>query len=51
MERPKPLGYWLQRLHNLLEERFAAVLSDLGLDPRQWQLLTLSPAVPVAATS
>jgi hypothetical protein len=39
MERPKPLGYWLQRLHNLLEEQFAAVLSDLGLDRRQWQLL------------
>jgi hypothetical protein len=43
MDAPKPLGYWLQHLHNLLEEQFAMVLSDLGVDRRQWQLLnTLS---------
>ena len=43
MDTPKPLGYWLQHLHNLLEEQFATVLSDLGVDRRQWQLLnTLS---------
>jgi hypothetical protein len=43
MDAPKPLGYWLQHLHNLLEEQFAVVLSDLGVDRRQWQLLnTLS---------
>ncbi len=39
MHPPKPLGYWLQHLHNLLEEQFAAVLSDVGVDRRQWQLL------------
>jgi hypothetical protein len=43
MDAPKPLGYWLQHLHSLLEEQFATVLSDLGVDRRQWQLLnTLS---------
>jgi hypothetical protein len=43
MEAPKPLGYWLQHLHNLLEEQLATVLSDLGVDRRQWQLVnTLS---------
>jgi hypothetical protein len=43
MDAPRPLGYWLQHLHNLLEEQFVMVLSDLGVDRRQWQLLnTLS---------
>jgi len=39
MDAPKPLGYWLHHLHNVLETHFALVLSDLGIDRRQWQLL------------
>lgn len=39
MDAPKPLGYWLQHLHNVLEAHFALVLSDVGIDRRQWQLL------------
>jgi DNA-binding MarR family transcriptional regulator len=39
MDAPKPLGYWLQHLHNLLETQFAMVLSDFRVDRRQWQLL------------
>lgn len=39
MDAPKPLGYWLNHLHNLLENHFALVLSDLGVNRRQWQLL------------
>jgi DNA-binding MarR family transcriptional regulator len=35
----KPLGYWLQHLHNLLERHFTLVLSDLGTNRREWQLL------------
>ncbi len=43
MEAPKPLGYWLKHLHNLLEEYFERDLADLGLTRRQWQILnTLS---------
>jgi hypothetical protein len=39
----KPLGYWLQHLHNLLEAQFAQVLADLGVNRREWQLVnTLS---------
>jgi len=39
----KPLGYWLQHLHNLLEAQFAGVLADLGVNRREWQLVnTLS---------
>ena len=39
MDTPKPLGYWLKHLHNLLEAHLALVLSDLGTDRREWQLL------------
>lgn len=39
MDAPKPLGYWLQHLHNLLETHIALVLSDLGTERRDWQLL------------
>jgi hypothetical protein len=39
VDTPKPLGYWLQHLHNLLEIHFPLVLSDLGVDRRMWQLL------------
>jgi len=39
VDTPKPLGYWLQHLHHLLESHFALVLSDLGTDRREWQVL------------
>jgi DNA-binding MarR family transcriptional regulator len=39
MNAPKPLGYWLQHLHSLLETHFPLVLSDLGTNRREWQLL------------
>ncbi|HEX6498771.1 MAG TPA: hypothetical protein VF054_07020 [Micromonosporaceae bacterium] len=39
MDAPKPLGYWLQHLHSLLETHFPLVLSDLGTNRREWQLL------------
>jgi DNA-binding MarR family transcriptional regulator len=39
VDAPKPLGYWLQHLHNLLENHFALALSDLGTNRREWQLL------------
>jgi hypothetical protein len=43
MDTPKPIGYWLMHLHNLLEEHFEQTLADLAVDRRQWQLLnTLS---------
>lgn len=43
MEAPRPLGYWLRHLHNLLEKQFDATLADLGVHRRHWQILhTLS---------
>ncbi|MGP3975909.1 MarR family winged helix-turn-helix transcriptional regulator [Streptomyces sp. 8N114] len=39
MDTPKPIGYWLKHLHNLLEEQFDATLADLGLGRRHWQIL------------
>lgn len=39
MDAPRPLGYWLQHLHNLLEAHFTLFLSDLGTNRREWQLL------------
>ncbi|MFI8849810.1 MarR family winged helix-turn-helix transcriptional regulator [Streptomyces sp. NPDC053499] len=48
MDAPKPIGYWLMHLHDLLERQFDVVLGDLGLARRHWQVLhTLSRgAVP-----
>ncbi|WP_225102467.1 MarR family winged helix-turn-helix transcriptional regulator [Streptomyces sp. CoH27] len=43
MDAPKPIGYWLKHLHNLLETQFETTLTDLGLGRRHWQVLnTLS---------
>jgi hypothetical protein len=40
---PKPLGYWLKHLHNLIDAQLTTTLADDQLDRRQWQLLnTLS---------
>jgi hypothetical protein len=39
MTTNRPIGYWLRHLHNLLEEQFAATLSDLELGRREWQVL------------
>lgn len=43
MDAPKPIGYWLKHLDNLLDEQFAATLAGLGIGRRDWQVLnTLS---------
>lgn len=43
MDAPKPIGYWLKHLHNLLETHFTLVMSDFGIGRREWQVLhTLS---------
>jgi DNA-binding MarR family transcriptional regulator len=39
MDRAKPIGYWLQHLHNLLETQFDLTLADLGVQRRHWQTL------------
>lgn len=36
-----PIGYWLKRLHDLIEMTFEATLADLGLSRRHWQILNL----------
>lgn len=46
MDAPKPIGYWLKHLHNLLEKHFAITLADLDADRRQWQLLNSLSAAP-----
>lgn len=43
MDAPKPIGYWLKHLDNLLDQQFAATLAGLGVSRRDWQVLnTLS---------
>jgi DNA-binding MarR family transcriptional regulator len=39
VEAPKPIGYWLKHLHNLLEKQFDAILADVGVGRRHWQIL------------
>ncbi|MEV7012199.1 MarR family winged helix-turn-helix transcriptional regulator [Streptosporangium sp. NPDC051022] len=39
MDAPKPIGYWLKHLHNLLERQLDVTLADLGLGRRHWQIL------------
>jgi hypothetical protein len=43
MDAPKPIGYWLKHLDNLLDEQFGATLAGLDVSRRDWQVLnTLS---------
>jgi hypothetical protein len=43
MDTPKPIGYWLKHLDNLLDEQFRATLAGLDVSRRDWQVLnTLS---------
>lgn len=41
MDTPKPIGYWLKHLDNLLEQQFQAALEDLALGRRHWQVLNV----------
>ncbi|WP_460542844.1 MarR family winged helix-turn-helix transcriptional regulator [Glycomyces halotolerans] len=41
MDTPKPIGYWLKHLDNLMEQQFEVALEDLGLGRRHWQVLNL----------
>lgn len=41
MDTPKPIGYWLKHLHDLLERQFEAALEDLALGRRHWQVLNV----------
>lgn len=50
MDTPKPLGYWLQHLHNLLETHFTLVLADLVSNRREWQLLSTLTGGPRSRT-
>ncbi len=48
MERP--IGWWLKRLDELIDARFAACYADVGLDRRQWQVLNVLAPHPRPAT-
>jgi DNA-binding MarR family transcriptional regulator len=37
----RPIGYWLKKLHGLIDAEFERQLSDASLSRRQWQLLNL----------
>lgn len=43
MDTPKPIGYWLKHLHNLLEKQFEEALADVdpNLGRRHWQVLNV----------
>lgn len=48
MGAPKPIGYWLKHLDNLLDEQFAATLAGLGVSRRDWQVLNTLSRGPAA---
>ncbi|RKN40084.1 MarR family winged helix-turn-helix transcriptional regulator [Streptomyces hoynatensis] len=39
MNTPRPIGYWLKHLHELLERQLEVTLAGLGLGRRHWQIL------------
>ncbi|GAB3661948.1 MarR family winged helix-turn-helix transcriptional regulator [Glycomyces tarimensis] len=41
MDTPKPIGYWVKHLDNLLERQFQAALEDRDLTRRHWQVLNV----------
>ena len=41
MTAPRPLGFWLKLLDQLIDRRFEETLGEQGVSRRQWQLLTV----------
>jgi hypothetical protein len=37
----RPIGYWLKKLNNLIDEEFERQLGEASLSRRQWQVLNL----------
>ena len=44
---PKPLGYWVKRIHNGLEDNLDAQLGEFGLNRRTWQVLNTVASGPI----
>lgn len=40
MTAPRPLSYWVRTLDTLLQDEFARLAQETGLDRGQWQVLT-----------
>jgi DNA-binding MarR family transcriptional regulator len=41
MADPRPIGYWLKLVDNLIERQFATTLDEHGVTRQQWQLLNV----------
>jgi hypothetical protein len=41
MAPPRPLGFWLKLLDQLIDAQFVALLDEHGVSRRQWQLLNV----------
>lgn len=41
MDAPRPIGFWLKLVDQLIDERFASTLEEHGVTRRQWQLLNV----------
>jgi len=39
MSDPKPIGYWLKLVDQLIDKQFVSALEEHGVTRRQWQLL------------
>lgn len=39
MTAPRPLGYWVSAVYQLLEEQYEQAAHDTGLGQREWQVL------------
>jgi DNA-binding MarR family transcriptional regulator len=41
MGNPRPIGFWLKLVDQLIDDQFAATLEEHGVTRRQWQLLNV----------
>lgn len=39
MTAPRPLGYWVRTVDQLIEEQFQVAAEESGLTRREWQML------------
>lgn len=46
MAAPRPIGFWLKLVDQLIDEQFASTLEEHGVTRRQWQLLNVLTTEP-----
>ena len=46
MDSPRPIGFWLKLVDNLIDQQLAVTLEEHGVTRRQWQLLNVLTRQP-----